>query len=329
MRRLYKPMLAKTAESPFSSKDWIYEVKWDGIRAISYVSSDFSIKSRNDVELAHNFPELEELRELAPNTVLDGELVVIKNGKADFQALLERNRTAPAQDFQFTARSSPVTYIVFDILEKQGKTLIDLSLSERKRILRESVKEGKHVTLSVYVEEKGEDYYEAALQRGVEGIMAKKKSSPYLPGIRSENWLKIKKLLSCDCVIFGYTKGEGNREKTFGALILGLYDSGRPVYVGKVGTGFSDKDLEVLTDAFQQISVQGRTLQGVDVPEKITWLKPELVCEVAYQMVTKDGRLRMPRFHVLRTDKKPSECTFDQLAVRKESKAAPKGDSNA
>jgi DNA ligase D-like protein (predicted ligase)/DNA ligase D-like protein (predicted 3'-phosphoesterase) len=306
-------MLAQTAEAPFTSKDWIFEIKWDGIRAISYVDEELSIRSRNDKELKYNFPELEELRDVTKNVVLDGEIVVMMEGKADFQTLLERSKATSTRYIEDAARKFPATYVVFDILEKDGKPLIDLPLVDRKRILKEYVREGKHVAISMFVEEHGEAYYEAALKKGVEGVMAKRKDSTYKPGLRSHDWLKIKKTMSCDCVIFGYTLGEGKRADTFGALILGLYDEHKPAYVGKVGTGFSDSDLTLLTKVFGELKVQEKTLEGVDAPVEITWLMPKLVCEVTYQTVTKEGRLRMPRFQRLRADKAAVECTLDQI----------------
>jgi len=309
----YRPMLAQAVQAPFNSKDWIFEIKWDGIRAISYVDDELRITSRNGNELKYNFPELRELKDLTRNTVLDGEIVVMKEGKADFQAVLERSRIAPSRNIGYLSQEVPVTYVLFDILEKDGKTLIDLSLIERKRILKDSVREGEHVILSMFEEEDGESYYEAALERGIEGMMAKKKDSPYEPGIRSNNWLKIKQLMSCDCVIFGYTSGQGSRRGTFGALILGLYDRGTPVYVGKVGTGFSENALELLTQAFRGLQAKETTLSQVDVSEQVTWLKPVLVCEIVYQSVTKENKLRMPRFYRLRSDKTQVECTFDQI----------------
>jgi bifunctional non-homologous end joining protein LigD len=311
-QRFYKPMLAHTAKEPFTVKDWIFEIKWDGIRAISYVNDELSIRSRYDKELRYNFPELEELATLAPHTVLDGEIVIVQKGKPDFQTLLERSRNTSAQSVEFMAQRFPALYVVFDILEKDEKPLLGNALTERKEILKERVKEGKNVILSEYVEERGEAYYEAALKKSLEGVMAKKKNSPYEPGVRSKNWLKIKKLTTCDCVIFGYTRGEGKREHTFGALILGMYKDGTPVFVGKVGTGFSESTLSVLMQTFQELLAAEETLGGVDVAE-VTWLKPELVCEVVYQSVTKDGKLRMPRFHGLREDKPPRECTLDQI----------------
>jgi DNA ligase D-like protein (predicted ligase)/DNA ligase D-like protein (predicted 3'-phosphoesterase) len=313
MTRSYKPMLARLASQPFSSKAWIFEIKWDGFRAIAYVNEELSLKSRNGKELKYNFPELEELRQLTGNVVLDGEIVVVKAGKPDFQALLERGQAASSVEIELQAKRSPVVYVVFDILEKDGVPLVNLPLTERKKIVKNSVREGKHVLLSDFVEEKGEAYYNIALEKGLEGIMAKKKDSVYEPGVRSGNWLKIKKLRACDCVIFGYTKGSGARSETFGALLLGLYDNeNKRVYVGKVGTGFSQAMLKTLSDMFQQLKTNTAPF-SVDIPDEITWLKPELVCEVSYQSVTRDGRLRMPRFSGLRTDKLSSECTVDQI----------------
>jgi DNA ligase D-like protein (predicted ligase)/DNA ligase D-like protein (predicted 3'-phosphoesterase) len=313
MNHSYRPMLAKLAPQPFSSKDWIFEIKWDGFRALAYVDKDLSLRSRNEKELKYNFPELEELKQLTRNVVLDGEIVTIKEGKADFQALLERGQAVSPAEIRLRTRSSPVVYIVFDLLEKDGVPLLDLPLMQRKNILKNSVKEGQHVLLSDFVEEKGEAYYRIALEKGLEGIMAKKKDSLYEPGVRSGNWLKIKKLRSCDCVIFGYTRGTGARAETFGALLLGLYDGkNRPVYVGKVGTGFSQDTLNTLTGAFQELKTTVAPFEG-EFHEEVTWLKPELACEVLYQAVTRDAKLRMPRFRGLRKDKPPSECTLDQI----------------
>jgi DNA ligase D-like protein (predicted ligase)/DNA ligase D-like protein (predicted 3'-phosphoesterase) len=313
MRHVFEPMLAEPADEPFNSKDWIFEIKWDGIRAISYVNSEFSIRSRNGNELASKFPELEELRQLARGTVVDGEIVVMREGKPDFQKLIERIKAMSAFDVQQMASESPATYVVFDILERESESTIKLPLMKRKEVLAGSVKEGDHVALSVYVEEQGEEYFKAALRKGLEGIIGKKKDSPYQPGVRSGYWLKIKRIVTCDCVIFGYTKGEGNRRKTFGALLLGLYNEKTPVFVGKVGTGFTQVTIGELLQRFKGLEVKEQTLEGVHVPEQVTWLKPEIVCEIAYQNVTNDGKLRMPRFRGPRLDKTASECTLQQL----------------
>lgn len=143
--------------------------------------------------------------------------------------------------------------------------------------------------------------------------MAKRKDRMYEPCVRSRSWLKINPLKSCDCVIFGYTSGQGSRKNTFGALILGLYDGATPVHVGKVGTGFSDEAEGLLMKAFHDLEVSETKLTKADVPEPVSWIQPVLVCEVVYQSVTKENKLRMPRFHRLRSDKTAMECTFDQI----------------
>jgi len=336
-------MLSRSVDRPFNGDAWYFEIKWDGVRAIAYADENLSLRSRNDRELAGQFPELAELLNLAPHTVLDGEIVVMKGGKPDIQALLPRLQAgtgrSPPGDIK-----NPVTYIVFDILEKENKSLINLPFSERRKILEKSVREGPHVILSVPVEAMGEEYYTAAIAKGLEGVMAKRRDSLYEPGLRSGAWLKIKAEKTCDCVIAGYTIGEGGRNSTFGALILGLYKPGGAaprsrrtplpeapsvqspaaadknsslVYIGKVGTGFSDRDLAELLQAFSPLRTSTPPLNGVEQAETVIWLKPLLVCEVAYQMVTRDKRLRIPRFIRMRPDRKAEECSTDQLTEGK------------
>ena len=321
-RQIYKPMLAKVAEKAFSGKDWIFEIKWDGFRAIAYVEEPFSLKSRNGKELKQNFPELEELSRLSSNIVVDGEIIAMQEGKPDFQTLLERGQAVSPIEIQRQTQRAPVTYIVFDILEKDGKSLTELPLVERKKILSESLTEGSNVLLSDFIEEKGEAYFKSSLEWGLEGVMAKKKDSSYEEGLRTGSWLKIKKLKTCDCVIFGYTKGSESRGATFGALLLGLYDKeGKPVYVGKVGTGFTQETLGVLSGKFEKLTTDVAPFKP-EAGDEVTWLKPQLVCEVIYQVVTHDVRLRMARFQRLRDDKPPKECTIDQIIEDKKADAA-------
>lgn len=311
--RFYKPMQAGSADTPPVSGDWIYEVKWDGIRAISYVNEELSIRSRNNKELKRYFPELEELKDLCHDVVLDGEIIIMRHGKTDFQVVVERTRQESHRAINTMEKKYPATYVVFDILEKGGESRVGLPLIERKKLLKESLEDGDFVVKSLFAEEGGKEYFKAALEKGMEGILAKKMTSPYVPGKRTKNWLKIKKIKTCDCVIFGYTKGQGNRKDTFGALILGLFQEKRPVYVGKVGTGFSQEDLEELKDIFKSLETGESGLGDEDIPRGVTWLKPLAVCRVGYQVLTRDGRLRMPRFKGLRFDKPPEECTTDQL----------------
>ena len=315
--RFYKPMLAKPISKPFNGKDWIFEIKWDGFRAIAYSKEGlFTLQSRNSKELKYNFPEILELSHLAKDVVVDGEIVTMKQGKVDFHALQERGHLISSRDIERLQRQSPATFVVFDILEKDEQPLIDLPLLERKTILKQSVKEGNHVILNDYVEERGEQFYQAILQQDLEGMVAKRKNSCYEQGLRTGSWLKVKNLKTCDCVIFGYSKGEGARESTFGALVVGLYDKeAKPVYIAHVGTGFTQQLLESLTVEFQKLKTDIAPFK-VEGMERVTWLKPKIVCEVIYQIVTKDCRLRMPRLHTLRIDKDPSECTVDQIEGR-------------
>jgi DNA ligase D-like protein (predicted ligase)/DNA ligase D-like protein (predicted 3'-phosphoesterase) len=308
----YSPMLARDADGPFSSPDWIFEVKWDGIRAIAYAGKTLQLLSRNGRDMAGQFPELGEILELAPGCVLDGEIVILRDGKNDMQALLGRFQEADPRQIEADSLRLPVTYVAFDILEKDGNPLVRLPIEERRKILEESVKEGKYLVRSVAVRGDGEHYHAEAVKRGLEGVMAKRLGSPYEPGVRSDSWLKVKAIKTCDCVVFGYTRGKGARAGTFGALVLGLCDAGKGVYIGRVGTGFDDAGLGSLLAALEQLRAEMPTLGGAEKGD-ITWVLPRMVVEVAYQAVTRDGRLRMPRFLGIRADKSPEECTPDQL----------------
>jgi DNA ligase D-like protein (predicted 3'-phosphoesterase) len=206
--------------------------------------------------------------------------------------------------------------IVFDILEKQGKSLIDLPLMERKLILKKSVMEGIHVLQSPSIEGKGIDYFQAANKLGLEGVIAKRKYSKYQPGIRSNDWLKIKQVKICNCVIFGYTPGEGSRSKTFGSLILGLYDESEPVYVGKVGTGFSDSSLIGISNILKMEQVEEAWFNEEDIPKGTIWVQPKYVAVIGYQEYTKDGRLRAPRFQRL-SNKIPTLSRLSPLKQHK------------
>jgi len=312
-RHIYQPMLAQDAPDTFSDSDWFFEIKWDGFRAIAYVDTSFSLKSRNGKELKQNFPELHQLTHLTRNVVLDGEIIVLQNGKPDFQSLLERSQVVSPLQIQRAAKQTPALYIVFDILEKNGTPLTKLPLTERKVILRNVLKESSHVLLNDYVETSGEAYFTLAVQKGLEGVIAKRKGSSYEEGLRTGSWRKFKKLRNCDCVIFGYTLGENVRAKTFGALVLGLYDEHKkPVFVGKVGTGFTQQTLRLLMDKFEKTATTTAPFR-VEPNDVVTWLEPKLVCEVAYQAITKAVKLRMARFKRLRGDKSVEQCTLTQL----------------
>ena len=313
MNDRYAPMLARDAAAPFSSPDWLFEIKWDGIRALCTISGSgaVSLRSRNGQELSAVFPEIQEIADLAPeSSVLDGELVAMREGRPDFETLMRRAQNTRPEETASLSGTTPVTYIVFDFLECRGTSLIALPLTRRKELLAREVREGRHVVLSRPVEEKGREYFDIVSREGIEGVIAKKKTSIYEPGVRSGTWLKIKRVLTCDCVVFGSTRGRGERRSTFGALVLGLYDGSTPVYVGKVGTGFSRAVREKILEHLAGLG-EGTPLPGAE--SGIRWVVPGLVCEVAYMAVTGAGLLRAPRFLRQRPDKRPEECSIDQL----------------
>jgi DNA ligase D-like protein (predicted 3'-phosphoesterase) len=187
---------------------------------------------------------------------------------------------------------------------------------ERKKILKESLNEGSVIILNDFIEEKGEAYYKLVLEKDLEGVMAKKKDSPYEEGLRTGSWLKIKKVKTCDAIIFGYTLGGGVREDSFGALLLGVHDKGKPVYLGKVGSGFSQETIQLLMNKFEKIKTNVAPFKP-EAGDVVTWLEPKLVCEVYYQVLTRDLKLRMARFQRLRDDKPPEQCTLDQIVEDK------------
>jgi ATP-dependent DNA ligase len=168
-------MLALAAKEAFTDKDWIFEIKWDGFRAIAYVEEPFSLRSRNGKELKQNFPELQQITSLAKDIVVDGEIVVMSEGTPNFQALLKRGQAVSVGEIKRQSQRAPAVYIVFDIIEKAGKALVDVPLMERKAILKDSLKEGANVLLCDYIDEKGEAYFKLILEKGLEGVVAKER----------------------------------------------------------------------------------------------------------------------------------------------------------
>ncbi len=311
--KLFRPMLAKTRDKPFDSPEWIFEAKWDGVRAIAYINDTLEIRSRNNEEILNRFPELVEIKELAQKVVLDGEIVVLKRGRIDFQAVLRRFQATNQLIIEKLSLETPATYVVFDILEAEGKSMVDIPLTKRKEILEKSVKEGRHFIKNVFVADTGIRYFQAVQRHGLEGIVAKKKKSLYQEGARSNDWLKIKLVKTCDCVVFGYTPGGGSRSKTFGSLLLGVYDENEPVYIGRVGTGFNQKELGEIRMELDENIIDEPWFDAPDIPKGSTWVRPIFVAIIKYQEYTKDNRLRMPSFQGFRTDKPPQLCSIAQL----------------
>ncbi|NGM63403.1 hypothetical protein G5B30_15945 [Sphingobacterium sp. SGG-5] len=307
-----KPMLATLVDKPFDDPDWVYEVKWDGYRALAYIKNgEVELSSRNIKSFtAKYYPITEVLEEWQADVVLDGEIVVIdKNGMADFGALQNWRSEADGE----------LVYYVFDVLWYEGKDLMPLPLSERQAVLKEILPTNDdRLRLSEVFTVGGLEFFEAAKKIGLEGIMAKQKGSKYIPDHRSKSWLKIKVNHRQEVVIGGFTKNEGTSKK-FSSLLLGVYEQGKLQYVGKVGTGFTDKVQKAMMEEFAGLITSKNpfsTDPDINKPSrfrpnppkaKVTWLKPTLVCEVSFTEVTSDGVFRHPSFEGMRSDKKAKE----------------------
>jgi bifunctional non-homologous end joining protein LigD len=208
------------------------------------------------------------------------------------------------------AKTTPVTYVAFDLLHIDGQDVINSPLVERKKQLKSIVKEGPYLLYGEHVEAKGIRFFKEATDHGFEGVIAKQNRSQYALGLRTDYWIKIKQINTTDCLVVGFSGGEGARVPTFGSLILAAYgEDGKLQHVGNVGGGFSNASLEQVKRKLDKLRVEAPTIQGpVDSPTPVTWVKPRLVVEVAYMAVTNDGRLRFPRFKRIRTDKDPLDC---------------------
>lgn len=316
------PMLATLVDEPFDDKDWEFEVKWDGYRAISYLKKDdVEIMSRNHKPFTEKYyPITQALKDWNQNAVVDGELVVVdKNGVSNFGALQNWRSEADGE----------LIYYVFDLLWYDGKNLMDLPLSDRKAILEEIIPDAGIVRIGFTVHEDGKHFFETAAEMDLEGIIAKKSASKYIPGARNKDWLKIKAIKNQEVVIGGFTKNEGS-PKLFSSLLLGSYEDGKFTYSGKVGTGFSDKKQKELMKKFKPLIIKESPFDQVpdvnrpsrfrpDPPNAdATWMKPELVAVIKYTEITKDGMFRHPSFVALREDKKPKEVKLETETPTKE-----------
>jgi len=293
-----KPMLATLVDEPFQDDGWLYEIKWDGYRAISYLYNGIAeIRSRNNLSFNNKFkPIAAALKDWNLNAVVDGEIVAIDHkGHANFQQL---------QGFAKNGSDADLAYYVFDLIWYEGKNITALPLTERKQIL-ESIcpKDQSIIRYSDHVEGAGKTFFDAALKQGLEGVMAKKMDSEYVTGFRSRNWLKIKNNHQLEAVICGFTKPRKSR-KFFGAIILGKYNGSELKYIGHSGSGFDDKGLKEIYKKFQSLitdkcpfPVEPKT----NMP--VTWLKPKLVCEVKFSEWTDEKILRHPIFTGLREEK--------------------------
>ena len=325
MPRSVQPMLAALAETPPPGPDWLYEVKWDGVRALCFVENNqLSIYSRNQKRCDQQYPELMVLpRYLKASTaILDGEIAVLdENGRARFSLIQPRIGVSDPNSVAHLARSAPVTLFLFDLLYLDGYDLRGVPIEERKRLLSEILEPSDRIRISDSFAANGQAMLEAARAHGLEGILAKRRGSKYEPR-RSRDWVKVKVVTTGDFVIGGFTHGERDY---FSSLVLGVYDRGKFVHVGQVGTGFNDKSLKDIFSRIQPLIVEKSPFAGpVKALRDVTWLKPELVAEIKYLEVTPDGLLRAPVFMNLRIDKDPKECVrATELAPDPELAPAP------
>ena len=312
--RSIRPMLAQTAQ-PFDSDEHYFEPKWDGMRCIAYIETGkLELQNRNLKDVTKSYPDLKMITEQvnSRSSILDGEIVVLEKGVPSFDLLQNRFGVGDPVQIGMLARKIPTTYIAFDLLHLNGIDLVGRPLSDRREQLARIITDSPHLLLSQYVVGKGKSYFRNAFKLGFEGVIAKRSDSIYEIGTRSEDWLKLKHIKTIDCIIAGYTKGTGFRSSSFGALVLSAYGKdGKLKHLGNVGTGFSDAMLLRLVKLLKPIRVKFKTVPGeVKAPAPVVWVRPQLVAEVGFMQLTRDGKLRLPRFERLRVDKLPSDCVI-------------------
>jgi bifunctional non-homologous end joining protein LigD len=313
------PMLATLVDKPFNEDGWQYEIKWDGYRTIALCDKEkVELKSRNDKSFNEKFyPVTAALKQLKMQAVLDGEIVVLdENGKSNFGKL---------QNWRSEADGA-LYYYVFDLLWLNGRDLMELPLAERRTMLKEAITENETIRLSDHFETSGTEFFEAVKKLGLEGVIAKKTDSTYTPGVRTREWLKIKANKRQEMVIGGYTRNT-DTSRTFSSLLLGVYENGKLVYTGKVGTGFNDKMQKEMLQKFKPLVTSKPPFSekpDVNKPSRFrpnppqaeaVWLKPKLVCEVSFSEMTTDGILRHPSFEAMRTDKPAKEVTREKAVA--------------
>lgn len=301
-------MLASSGQ-PFDSKKHFFEVKWDGIRTLAFFGEGKArLQSRKLTDSTIRYPEIHEaLLQLPGEGVIDGEIIVLKDGKPSFESVLEREQVRTAEKARLRARRQPAIYMVFDVLYLGGRRLMDAPLAKRREVLSSFLnrKETGFVVESTYIFERGADYYREAMDRELEGIMAKDIESPYVPGKRTNYWIKIKAKNMLDCVVLGTVV-----EPTSGrvrSLVLGTYREGSLIWMGNVGSGLDSRTLEAL--ATELTPLAGERPEGLEVsaPGEVRWLRPALVARIKYLELTREGRMRAPVF-IGFVDSDPSDC---------------------
>lgn len=306
------PMLAQARTQVVDSTAYLYEVKWDGIRAlISLDEGALTIRSRNGRDITGLFPELLESESAfrASGALFDAEIVCLQpDGRPSFEDTVKRLRQSTEAGIARARARHPAVCYVFDCIYLDGRPLINEPLLRRREWMADALKPDSPFRVSEAVDE-GADLLRAAMELGLEGVMAKRRDSPYLPGKRTEFWLKIKARQTRECIIIGYTRGKGDRKDQFGALHLACYDGDQLRYLGKAGTGFDERQMKLLVDEMARVPRVRRLIKEKPPDDAATtWLEPQLVCEVQYASLTSTDSLREPVFLRLRSDYVPRDC---------------------
>jgi bifunctional non-homologous end joining protein LigD len=299
-----KPMLATLTDQPFDDLEWIFEIKWDGYRAIgAWDGRQTQLYSRNGLDFSEKYPPVyEALRKLKKPAVIDGEVVVLdQDGRSRFELLQNYGKSG-----------GRLAYLVFDILWLDGHDVTKLPLAERKTLLKSLIPSSNIIRYSDHIQKQGLAFYKSAQTENLEGIMAKQIRSTYKPGIRTDQWLKIKTHLRQEAIICGFTEPRGSR-KYLGALILGLNIDNELRYVGHTSGGGSSAQLKQLRQNLDKVEVKEPPFKEKVRPNApVHWVKPRLICEVSFSEWTRDGRMRQPIFKGLRTDKSAREVTMEK-----------------
>ncbi len=289
-------MLAAAREDPFDSPDYGFEIKWDGTRCVAFVEPDgLRLQNRRYVQMRERYPELDVLRALPVGTVLDGEIVVLDKGRSSFQRLAQRDHLEAGARLDLKARALPVTFMVFDLLFEHGRDVMGLPFRDRRDRLR-SVLAGLssvHVALSDCVPTRGQAYFAEVERLGLEGMVAKRLASPYLPGKRTDDWIKVKVAREAVFEVLGFEQREGNQPFA-SALVLGELTEGHWVYKGKVGSGLTEALRAALYDRLRNAPALDSV--PADGPPKAFWKQTGLRCRVRFFEFTDDGKLRGPVF---------------------------------
>jgi bifunctional non-homologous end joining protein LigD len=307
------PMLARSGDLPADEEAWAFEVKWDGIRTLLFCDhGHIELLGRNGTDFTPRYPEVRELARAlgARRLILDGEIVAFDEaGRPSFERLQSRMHLASDSAVRRRMRDIPATYVAFDLLYLDGRSTMALTYEQRREVLEALELEGPAWRVPAYHPGDGSSLLAATKELGIEGIVAKRLSSRYEPGRRSSGWIKVKNICEQDVVIGGWAPGEGRRSGRVGALVTGVYEDGRLVYAGKVGTGFTDRTLAILERELAPLRREDSPFQGRAAPKGTIFAEPRLVARVELREWTKSGTMRAPSFKGLRDDIDPQDCT--------------------